>query len=310
MRRPIANFILNHLCFWCVVVSPGISAVQVAAEDLKPEIIYQRILPSVMTLRVENAAGEEFIGSAFLALEEGVALTAWHVLRDARRVTANFADGRSCEVKGYIDKDEIRDLALIRVEVSGRPRAPLSREIPMVGSRAYVIGSPKGYEFSIGDGLISQIQTVDGVRLYQVSCPISAGNSGGPIVNERGEVVGITSWSKVDAQNLNFAVPARDVVRLNASLAATLWGQPMRRPATRSLQRTLEKNDSVAARSTTTSQRQSEPEPEQGFGSGSKPSGSLRDLLRRSVGREITVHVTEDGQSREYRFTVPGDLVR
>jgi serine protease Do len=112
------------------------------------------------------------------------------------------------EVLGVIDKDERHDLALIKLGSMGRPQLQICASNPPVGSRAYAVGAPKGFDFSITDGLISQIQTVDGFPQFQVSCPISGGNSGGPLVNERGEVAGIASWTKKGAQNLNFATPA------------------------------------------------------------------------------------------------------
>ena len=86
-----------------------------------------------------------------------------------------------------------------------------------MAARAYVIGAPKGYDFSISDGLISQIRTVNGFQQYQLSCPISPGNSGGPILNNRGEVIGIASWTKADAQNVSFAIPTQEFMRLNVS---------------------------------------------------------------------------------------------
>jgi hypothetical protein len=94
-----------------------------------------------------------------------------------------------------------------------------------VAARIYVVGTPKGYAFSISDGLISQIQTVDGFREYQLSCPISPGNSGSPIFNQRGEVIGIASWTKSDAQNMNFAFPTQDFIRLNISGEPRTWEQ-------------------------------------------------------------------------------------
>lgn len=94
-----------------------------------------------------------------------------------------------------------------------------------MAARIYVVGTPKGYPFSISDGLISQIQTVDGFREYQLSCPISPGNSGSPIFNQRGEVIGIAAWTKSDAQNMSFAIPTQDFIRLNISGEPATWQQ-------------------------------------------------------------------------------------
>jgi len=78
-------------------------------------------------------------------------------------------------------------------------------------------------QFSISEGRLGQSRTLDGVRYYQISCPISPGASGGPVLNNRGEAIGIVSWRKADAENLGFAVPCSAVPRLNAALPPTAW---------------------------------------------------------------------------------------
>ena len=179
-----------------------------------------------MTLEVESQSGEKLVGSAVLARADDVAVTAWHVVANARTVWAVFADGQRVKVIGCIHQDALRDLALLKLE---RPRphgqAALCRDLQAVAARIYVVGTPKGYAFSISDGLISQIQTVDGFREYQLSCPLSPGNSGSPIFNQRGEVIGIASWTKSDAQNMSFAIPTQDFIRLKISGEPATWEQ-------------------------------------------------------------------------------------
>jgi hypothetical protein len=67
-------------------------------------------------------------------------------------------------------------------------QAAMCRELQSVAARAYVIGTPRGYGFSISDGLISQIQNVNGLLEYQLSCPISPGNSGSPVLNKESRI--------------------------------------------------------------------------------------------------------------------------
>ena len=116
-----------------------------------------------MTLEVENQGGQRFVGGAVLARANDVALTAWHVIADARSVWAVFADGQRVKVIGCIDHNGGRDLALLKLE-RGLPhrQAALCQELQSVAARVYVIGAPKGYDFSISDGLISQVRTVNG----------------------------------------------------------------------------------------------------------------------------------------------------
>ena len=207
----------------CMVFAANLTRLQAA---LTPERLYQKVLPSVLTLEVESQSGEKFVGSAVLALADDVAVTAWHVVADARAVWAVYADGQRVKVIGFIHQDALRDLTLLKLEKPRSHRqATLCGELQAVAGRIYVVGTPKGYAFSISDGLISQIRTVDGFREYQLSCPISPGNSGSPIFNQRGEVIGIASWTKSDAQNMSFAIPTQDFIRLKVSEQPTTWAQ-------------------------------------------------------------------------------------
>jgi S1-C subfamily serine protease len=280
-----------HRVFWlsfCLAcaVTPG----RLRAA-LTPEKLYQKVLPSVMTLEVESQSGERFVGSAVLALADDAALTAWHVVADARSVWAVFADGQRVKVLGCIDHDGGRDLALLKLEKRMPHRqAVLRRELQPVAARAYVIGAPKGYDFSISDGIISQIRSVDGFLQYQLSCPISPGNSGSPILNQRGEVIGIASWTKVDAQNLSFAIPTQEFMRLKASERPTTWEQlaitagPVP-PATL-----------VKSRHAT----------DKGFEQ-EAVDGSFAAFQKRlhdSAGKSVTIVLQEEGQTNIFSFTV------
>lgn len=256
-----------------------------AANPLK---VYRKVMPSVMLLEVENFAGEKFTGSAVLAVQNDVAVTAWHVVRDAKVVWATFSDGTRTMVVGCLDKDGERDLALLKLDkpMPGR-RAVLNDELQEVASRAYVIGAPKGYGFSISDGLISQIRQVDGFAQYQVSCPISPGNSGGPLLNERGQVIGIVSWTKSDAQNVSFVIPTKEIVRLNAKGRVMSWAQLDLSARPPLAKHWVHPDSSVSTE-----------RGEQGFDNFTK-------RLEKAVGKRVTVVVREGGKESKFSFTVP-----
>ena len=172
---------------------------------------------------MENTAGKHFVGGAFLAVREGLAITAWHVVHDARRVEACYSDNQWVKVTGLVDKNEQFDLALIKLEGAARPRITLASATPRIGSRIYVLGAPRGLDFSISEGLISQVRTLDGVRYYQLSCPVSPGDSGGPVLNDRGEAIGVVSWRKADAENVGFAVPCPAIAAMDSALPPIAW---------------------------------------------------------------------------------------
>ena len=258
---------------------------------LTPEKLYQKVLPSVMTLEVESQSGENFIGSAVLALADDAALTAWHVVEDARSVWAVFADGQRVKVLGCIDHDGGHDLALLKLEKRLPHRqAELGRESPSVAARAYVIGAPKGYDFSISDGLISQIRSLHGILQYQLSCPISPGNSGSPVFNQRGEVIGIASWTKADAQNVSFAIPTQEFSRLKVSERPTTWEQlagTNRLAPQVSLLESRHSNDTALE--------------EKSVGGS---YAAFQKRLHDSVGKSVTVVVQDEGQTNRFTFTV------
>jgi S1-C subfamily serine protease len=159
-----------------------------------------------------------------------------------------------------------------------------------VASRAYVIGAPKGYDFSISDGLISQIRSVDGFTQYQVSCPISPGNSGSPVFNQRGEVIGVAAWTKADAQNVNFAIPTREFNRLMFSKPLLTWEQlsaVTQLPSTATL---------IPARQPAM-QAVVDEVPAGGYSAFSK-------RLSESAGKPVTVIVQQAGETNTYRFTI------
>jgi len=280
----------SHRAFWLVLWLTLASSPAGMEAALTPEKLYQRVLPSVMSLEVENQRGERFVGSAVLGLGDDVALTTWHVVADARFVWAIFADGQRVKVIGCIDHDSGCDVALLKLERKLPHRqAVLCREMQPIASRAYVIGTPKGYDFSISDGLISQIRTVDGFSQYQVSCPISPGNSGSPVFNQRGEVIGVAAWTKADAQNVNFAIPIRAFSQLRVSKSPSTWDQLSAAPQPPSITTLIQARQSTKPTVV-----------------GEIPGGdyfAFRKRLDESVGEAVTIIVQEKAQTNVYRFT-------
>jgi S1-C subfamily serine protease len=291
-RRKELVTIKLHRVFWLGVCLAFSSTPEGLHAALTPEKLYQKVLPSVMTLEVESQSGERFVGSAVLALEDDVALTAWHVVADARSVWAVFADGQRVKAIGCIDHDGLRDLALLKLEKRLPHRqAVLSRDLQSVAARAYVIGAPKGYDFSISDGLISQIRSVNGFLQYQLSCPISPGNSGSPILNNRGEVIGIASWTKADAQNVSFAIPTKEFIRLNISGRPATWEQLAAAARPTPPAKLLNSSE------TTNPVLEESVDPES--------FAAFKKRLNKSAGKSLAVVVEDEGTTNTFRFTVP-----
>ncbi|HEX2950083.1 MAG TPA: trypsin-like peptidase domain-containing protein [Armatimonadota bacterium] len=209
--RPLTVFIA------CIFSILNIS-VTAFTQDVKPELIFQQSLPSVMTVITDTGSG-----TGFAALKDGVIITAWHVVDGAKKVTARFSNGEEFESQGLIDKDEQHDVAIFRIKKYGTPLLPFSKDDPPIGSTAYTIGAPLGLDFTFSNGIISQIKNLDGKKYFQFTCPASPGNSGGPLLNSKGEVLGLVDCGVIEGQNLNFAVPMTYVLALDPTLRPQPW---------------------------------------------------------------------------------------
>ncbi|HEX5325015.1 MAG TPA: trypsin-like peptidase domain-containing protein, partial [Capsulimonadaceae bacterium] len=186
------------------------------------QAIYKKDLPSVIYIEEQAKDGKGYFGSGFMAIKDGLAITAWHVVHNAKSVTARFSDGETYDVVGLIDHDPINDVALIKVKVTGRPLLTLQKDAPEIGSKACLIGAPLGADFTLSDGIISQIR--HNPYQYQFTCPATHGNSGGPLLDEYGQVIGIDD-SGVDQStaSLFFAVPIKYAMNLDETLPVKAW---------------------------------------------------------------------------------------
>jgi hypothetical protein len=199
-----------------------VSSHPIFAQGKAPDVIYREILPSIVTLSVNKADGSTVSGSAFLAVDNKVAVTTLSLLENATGAVATFSSGEEFDVSGIIDKDEKRNLAIIRIKVFGGPLLDLTSTDPPIGSRAYLIGSPEGKDFTITDGLVSSTKIEGGVKSYQFTCPAGPGNAGGALVNDQGQVIGIVS-SIGEGQGLNSAIPSVFALGLDATLPTKPW---------------------------------------------------------------------------------------
>jgi len=174
-----------------------------AALALDPATLYQRSSPAVVSISAPDGKAAKY-GSGFIADPKGFILTNYHVVGKNQRVAVKLADG-SIYTGIVVSRNAQVDLALIQI----RPKKPLPRlkiqgVPPRVGQKAYAIGDPRGLERSLSDGIISRI---DRSGLIQFTATASFGSSGGPLLDEDGQVIGIVQGGN-PGTNLNFAIPA------------------------------------------------------------------------------------------------------
>ena len=185
--------------------------------------LVEQCSPSVVQVSVYNDKDERLgVGSGFVVGPELVA-TCYHVVSRGVSAQVKTADKISYPVTGVVAVDKERDLAVLRVKrLDLAPLALGDAGAVKPGERVTVIGSALGLEGSVADGVVSQLRVFPPFGdVVQVSCPVSPGNSGGPLLNEEGQVIGVVSFSLVDGQNINFGISANTLKKLIDNASAT-----------------------------------------------------------------------------------------
>lgn len=192
------------------------------AQNPVPRIV-QRAGPAVVSLKTFDAQGEQLVmGSGFI-LRDGRVVTNAHVLHGAARAEVFDAEGRLMGTASHAEAlSSSVDLAVLPRTGTPRTTLRLARQSPPVGEDVVAIGSPEGLTNTVSTGIVSAYRQVQGRRMMQITAPLSSGSSGGPVLNRRGEVVGVSVAVIEAGQNLNFAVPLDDVRAVVESPAAVL----------------------------------------------------------------------------------------
>jgi len=196
----------------------------VAQEDV-PALV-QKIQPGTVMILTYDIHGKELgQGSGFFINEKGDVITNRHVLVGAARAEVRTSGGKVYPVKKIVAEDEAGDLVRVSVDIPREwvQHLSLSTSMPAVGEKVVVIGNPLGLEQTVSDGIVSATREVPGFgNIIQITAPLSSGSSGSPVVNLRGEVIGVATFIVTEGQNLNFAVPAERVARLAPGPGETL----------------------------------------------------------------------------------------
>ena len=191
--------------------------------------IVKRIAPAVVAVNTYDASGDSTgTGSGTIVTKDGKILTNNHVITDSAKITATLADGRELTATS-LGGDPGIDLAIIKVDASNLPTAVLGDSDALeVGQIAIAIGNPYGFERTVSVGVVSALRRkIPGggyalSNLIQTDAEIYPGNSGGPLLNSRGEVIGInTAVVAGRTGGVGFAIPintARDIMNAVAQV--------------------------------------------------------------------------------------------
>ena len=191
-----------------------------AKAPVSPDVLFARAAPAVVRINVHDGAMKPMgHGSGFFVSADGLVVTNYHVIDGANYATVERSDGGVLRVEGVAAIDGSHDLALLKVtpaDASPLPTLPVAPDAPpAVGTSVYAIGHPLGLKNVLSEGLVSGLgDPARGQDFIQTTAAISPGSSGGPLMTADGVVVGVTTATVRNAQNLNFAMTAGRVRRL------------------------------------------------------------------------------------------------
>jgi hypothetical protein len=182
--------------------------------------IYQKCGPATVEIEVSKDDGEAQ-GSGFF-IDNGVVVTNYHVIDGAKRIVIKTNNGREYECKTILGYNALLDLAVLKINCKNESLV-ISETKSVVGEDIYALGSPLGLSGTMTKGMISTAsRIIENVDFIQIDAPISNGNSGGPLVNVYGEVIGVNTMGATYGQNLNFAVNINELKKVTTNNPITV----------------------------------------------------------------------------------------
>jgi tetratricopeptide (TPR) repeat protein len=187
------------------------------SQSLSAEQIYKKVSGAVVVILAYNDNNElSTQGSGVVLNDKGYVVTNYHILSGNKRI--EILHGKN--IVPYVDIigiDVEKDILILKIEAKKFPAVKLGQSNSLrVGQKVFAIGSPMGLENTITEGIISGLRNYDELRrnFIQISASISSGSSGGAILNSKGELIGISTLTIKEGQNLNFAIPIDDILKV------------------------------------------------------------------------------------------------
>jgi tetratricopeptide (TPR) repeat protein len=190
-------------------------------QKLNAEQIYEKVKDAVVVILAYDDSGKLAAqGSGVILNDKGYIVTNYHVLSGNDQIEI-MHDEKIIPYVDIIGIDVEKDILILKIEKKRFPSVKIGDvESLKVGQKVYAIGSPLGFENTISEGIISGLRSYEELskNYIQITASISPGSSGGAVLNDKGELIGISTLTFSDGQNLNFAIPIDEV--LNVKLAS------------------------------------------------------------------------------------------
>jgi S1-C subfamily serine protease len=172
--------------------------------------IVAKASPAVVLIKGESNSGT-MLGSGLIVSPDGKIATNLHVIRDLKSVGVQLASGEIFDAVSVLAFDDRKDLAIIKIAGFDLPTVELGNSNDArSGERVVVIGSPRGLQGTVTTGVVSAVRDDPagaGFKLIQTDASVNPGNSGGPLLNDRAQAIGIVTSKLRGSEGLNFAVP-------------------------------------------------------------------------------------------------------
>ena len=210
------------ICALVVLVSTqqtSVAQTTQSTDSLSNDKIVEKTMASVVMILAGNGSGIlDKIGSGIVVRNDGVILTAYHVVKDAAQLQIRLKSGEIYDKVDLIGFDERRDVAALKISGSNLSAATVNLDEPKVGGKVFVISNPQNLSWTFADGLLSSVRMADeisgaghGYKVLQFSAPVSSGSSGGLLTDDKGQAIGLIVSTLSSGQNLDFAIPISSV---------------------------------------------------------------------------------------------------